>query len=312
MILLVFLLISWISKDDFFTHRNISDLLLMQMTPVGIMSMGMLMVVISGGIDLSVGAVLAMSSVLLTSFTLTMPVSIALMLTIIIGLLAGAVTGYLVAGQQMAPFVATLALMTITRGVAYVVSRGSSILLGENGAGLKKFARSELLYLPKPVWIMLLVAAVVWFIVQHTVFGRRVIGIGSSEDSARISGVRVAHYKFLVYCIASGLAAISGILITSQTGVGTPIFGMGAELDVITAVVFGGASLRGGKGSVLNTMLSVCILGILENMMNLMNVPGYPQQIIKGIIIIFAVLVQRGAMPFRMRITRENTEFSRD
>lgn len=292
MMLVIAFIISAVMTEGFLTHRNLFDLLLMQITPVGIMSMGMLMVVLSGGIDLSVGAVLAMSSVLSAYFTLIMPLFLSLVLTIMIALLFGAAAGYLVAGQRMAPFVATLALMTISRGVAYIVSKGSPILLGENGDGLKTYARGRLFSLPNSVWILLVIVMIVWFTLKHTVFGRRVIGIGNNEDSVKISGVRVSVYKFSVYCISSGLAAMTGILTTAQTGVGTPLFGTGAELDVITAVVLGGASLRGGKGSVLNTLLGVCILGMLENMMNLMNVLGYPQQIIKGLIIIVAVLLQ--------------------
>jgi ribose transport system permease protein len=221
-----------------------------------------------------------------------MPLSVALIVTVLMGVVLGAVAGYLVSLQRMAPFVATLALMTIARGFAFIVSKGSPILLGKKGSALKAFAREYFIFIPKPVWVMVVVFGLVFFLLKYTVFGRLVIALGSNEDAVRLSGIQVVWYKFAVYCIAGGFSAIAGIVSTSRTGVGSPILGVGAELDVIAAVVIGGASLSGGKGTALNTLLGVCILGMIGNIMNLMNVPGYPQQVIKGVIIIFAVLLQ--------------------
>ena len=132
----------------------------------------------------------------------------------------------------------------------------------------------------------------VFFILKYTVFGRLIIAIGSNEEAVRLSGIKLKYYKFAVYGMTGGFAALAGIISTSRTGVGSPIIGVGLELDVIAAVVIGGASLSGGKGTALNTLLGVLILGIIGNLMNLQNVPAYPQQVIKGLIIIAAVLMQ--------------------
>ena len=290
-IFIILLVSSSLISDVFFTERNIFNLL-RQIAPIGIISMGMLMVILTGGIDLSVGSVLALASVLSAYFTDSMPLWMSLILTVLVGVLVGAVSGYLVSFQRMAPFVATLALMTISRGAAFIISKGSPILLEENGASLKSFARSYWLHIPQPVLLMLLMFFVIFLILKYTVFGRLVIAIGSNEVSVRLSGIQVPAYKFMVYCIAGGFSALAGIVSTSRTGVGSPIVGVGFELDAIAAVVIGGASLNGGKGTALNTLLGVFILGMIGNIMNLMNVPGYPQQVIKGVIIIFAVLLQ--------------------
>jgi ribose transport system permease protein len=221
-----------------------------------------------------------------------MPLPGALALAVLICVSLGAASGYLVAGRNMAPFVATLALMTISRGLAFIISRGSPII--STSQGLNDFGSAYWLKIPLPVFLMLVVSALVLITLHYTVFGRLVIAIGSNEAAVRLAGIRTAYYKFAVYCIAGGLAALAGIVSTSRTGVGSPIVGMGFELDAIAAVVIGGGSLSGGRGTALNTLLGVFILGMIGNVMNLMNVASYPQQIIKGLIIIAAVLLQEG------------------
>jgi ribose transport system permease protein len=128
---------------------------------------------------------------------------------------------------------------------------------------------------------------------RYNVFGRVIIAIGSNEEAVRLSGIQVSFYKFSVYVISGGLAALAGLITTARTAVGSPVMGMGMELDVIATVVIGGASLSGGKGSAFNTLLGVLILGMIGNIMNLMTIPAYSQQVIKGLIIIFAMLLQR-------------------
>jgi ribose transport system permease protein len=288
----VFLLvISSVISDAFFTERNVFNLL-RQVSGVGIVSMGMLLVILTAGIDLSVGSVLALASVLSAYFLCSMSMPASLVLTVIVGISLGSVSGYLVAVRRVAPFIATLAMMTIARGLAYIVSEGAPILLTESGEGLKEFGTGYLLRVPLPVVLMFAVFVAVYLILKYTVLGRLVIAIGSNETAVTLSGIRVWTYKLLVYGISGGLAAIAGIISTSRTGVGSPIVGAGLELDAIAAVVIGGASLSGGKGTALNTLLGIFILGMIGNIMNLKNVPAYPQQVIKGLIIIFAVLLQ--------------------
>ena len=292
LICLIMIIISSMVSDVFFTSTNITNLL-RQVSGIGILSLGMLLVILTGGIDLAVGSMVAMTSVLCGIFVLRLPLPLAIALTIIAGMLAGSVSGYLVSMHRIAPFIATLALMTIARGLGFILSKGSPIILGDSGEALTSFGSGYFLGVPGPVLLMFLVFAVVAIVLRYTVFGRLTIAIGSNEESVRLSGIRIWYYKWMVYIISGGLAALAGIISTSRTGVGSPIIGVGLELDVIAAVVIGGASLNGGRGNALNTLLGVLILGMIGNIMNLMNIPAYPQQVIKGGIIIAAVLLQR-------------------
>lgn len=291
-ILIIMLVISSLVSDVFFTATNLANLL-RQVSGIGILSLGMLLVILTGGIDLSVGSMVAMTSVLCGMFILNMPLPLAILATVACGMLAGSVSGYLVSVHRIAPFIATLALMTVSRGLGFMFSKGTPIILGEKGAGLTSFGGGYFLGIPLPVLLMLLVFALVAVMLRYTVFGRLVIAVGSNEEAVRLSGIRIRNYKWMVYTVSGGFAALAGIISTSRTGVGSPIIGVGLELDVIAAVVIGGASLNGGKGNAVNTILGVLILGMIGNIMNLLNIPAYPQQVIKGIIIIAAVLLQR-------------------
>jgi ribose transport system permease protein len=290
-IFLIMVIISSTISDVFFTHTNISNLL-RQVSGIGIISMGMLLVILTGGIDLSVGSIVALTSVLCGSFLLYMPVAIALICSVIAGVAIGSFSGYLISVHRIAPFIATLALMTISRGLGFIISKGSPIILNTSGSALINFGSGYLLGIPYPVFLMFIVFILVFIILKYTVFGRIIIAIGSNEEAVRLSGIKLKYYKFMVYCITGGFAAIAGIISTSRTGVGSPIIGVGLELDVIAAVVIGGANLSGGKGSAVNTLLGVLILGMIGNIMNLQDIPAYPQQVIKGLIIIVAVLLQ--------------------
>jgi ribose transport system permease protein len=255
--------------------------------------MGMLLVILTGGIDLSVGSIVAMVGVLCSLFTQTMPLYLAITVSLICGLLTGSISGYLVSVQKMAPFIATLALMSIIRGLGFIVSKGAPILVSENASALTDFGSGNSLGIPNPSLILLLIFAITSVLLKYNVFGRIIIAIGSNEEAVRLSGIKVNAFKFSVYAIAGFLSGVAGILTTARTAVGSPVMGSGMELDVIATVVIGGASLSGGKGSAINTLLGVLILGMIGNIMNLINIPAYSQQVIKGLIIIFAVLLQR-------------------
>lgn len=278
-------------SDVFFTRNNIFNLL-RQVAALAGMGLGMLLVILTGGIDLSVGSIAALSSVVAGYFLPIVGLWPALLIAVVAGCLCGAVSGYLVAARSMAPFVATLAMMTIARGLAFIFSKGSPIIIED--PRLNNFGSAYWLGIPTPVFVMVINFAIVAFVLRYTVFGRMVTAIGSNESAVRLAGIRTGWYKFAVYCISGVFCAIAGVIITSRTGVGSPIIATGAELDAIAAVVIGGASLSGGKGTAFQTLLGVLTLGIIGNIMNLMNVPGYPQQVVKGVIIICAVLLQRG------------------
>lgn len=292
LIFIIMIVVSTLLSDVFFSQLNLSNLL-RQAAGVGIISMGMLLVIIIGGIDLSVGSVLALSGVLLAIFSQSMPLPVALLLAIASGIAVGLTSGFLSAYGRLAPFITTLALMTIARGLAFMFSKGSPIMLGEDASGLMAFGNGFVLGIPFPVLVFLLISLVVFIILRYNIIGRIIIAIGSNEEAVRLSGIKFNKYKLLVYAFSGAMAALSGIIATSRTGIGSPVIGNGMELDAIAAVVVGGASLKGGKGSALNTFLGVLILGMIGNIMNLKDVPAYPQQVIKGVIIVLAVLLQR-------------------
>jgi ribose transport system permease protein len=291
-IFLVMLVISAIVSDVFFTANNLFNLV-RQVTPVGIISMGMLLVILTGGIDLSVGSIVAMVGVLCALFTQSMPLSLVIIASLVCGLLVGSVSGYLVSIHKLAPFIATLAIMSIVRGLGFIISKGAPVLVNENASALTDFGSGNSLGIPNPALILFLVFVITAVLLKYNIFGRIIIAIGSNEEAVRLSGIKVSAYKFSVYAIAGGLSAVAGIITTARTAVGSPVMGVGMELDVIAAVVIGGARLSGGKGTAINTLLGVMILGMIGNIMNLINIPAYSQQVIKGLIIIFAVLLQR-------------------
>jgi ribose/xylose/arabinose/galactoside ABC-type transport system permease subunit len=299
--LLIFIAASAFS-DTFLTARNQANVL-RQTAPIAISSMGMLLVILTGGIDLSVGSVSALGCVLTADFICNhnLPIPVAILLTVASGCLLGGVSGYLISVHRMPPFVVTLGMMTIARGLALIISEGHPIYLGDKGAALTDFGQNNLWGIPNQVLLALGVFLVTVFILKLTAFGRLVKAIGSNQEAVRLSGIRVGWYVFGVYVISGGLSALAGMVEAARSGVGSPVVGIGMELDVIAAVVIGGANLMGGRGTALNTIIGVLVLGIISNFMNLQNVPGYHQNVVKGVIILLAVLLQTG---FRGRSQR--------
>lgn len=292
-IFVLLVIFSALISDVFFTSVNLSNLL-KQVSGIGIISIGMLLVILTGGIDLSVGSMVALLAVTFAILVNTVILPVAILLTIMIGFGLGSIAGYLVAFQKMAPFIATLALMTVARGLGFIYSKGSPITFNTTGGDfMSNFANNATLGIPNIaiVFFMIVIAAII--VLKYNVFGRLIIAMGSNEEASRLSGIKVNKYKFLVYAISGALAATAAIIVASRTNLGSPNMGMAWELDAIAAVVIGGASLNGGRGTALNTLMGVLILGLISNILNLLNVPSYPQQVVKGAIIIFAVLLQR-------------------
>lgn len=280
-------------SDVFFTSVNLSNLL-KQVSGIGIISIGMLIVILTGGIDLSVGSMVALLAVTFAILVNTVVLPLAIIFTIIIGFGLGSIAGYLVAFQKMAPFIATLALMTVARGLGFIYSKGSPITFKTAGGEfMSDFANNATLGIPNIAIVFFLIVIAAMVMLRYHVFGRLIIAMGSNEEASRLSGIKVNKYKFLVYAISGALAATAAIIVASRTNLGSPNMGMAWELDAIAAVVIGGASLNGGKGTAINTLMGVLILGLIGNILNLLNVPSYPQQVVKGGIIIFAVLLQR-------------------
>lgn len=292
-ILVVLVIAASFVSSDFLSVPNLANIS-RQVAGVGIMSVGMLLVVLTGGIDLSVGSVAALGSVLCALLIPEHGLWFALLATLLTGALCGFVSGALVAWLRLTPFVVTLAMMTVARGIALIVSNGSPILVDDPGQALLDFGRHSYLGIPGPTLVMLLVFIGGGIALNRLRAGRVVRAIGSNEEAVRLSGVPVARHVLGTYVASGVLAAMAGIISTSRAGVGAPTVGVGDELTVIAAVVIGGASLAGGKGGALNTLMGVLILGVIGNIMNLASVPGYHQQVVMGVIIVAAVLSQRG------------------
>ena len=288
-VFVIMLIIAGFLSDRFYTEGNITNVL-RQSVPLGLATLGMLYVIITGGIDLSVGSIMALVSVVVALLIPEFGLYTALLGGAVAATFAGVLSGILVTSFNIAPFIATLAMMTIARGVALIISKGQPVFIDD--PALIDFGTGYLFGIPLPVYVLVAFAIIAHFIYKHTVFGRLVVSIGSNETATRFAGIRVNYFKLSVYAISGLACGLAGILAASRTGVGSPVLAIGFELDVIAAVVVGGASLAGGKGTVINTIIGVLILSMISNLMNLMNISGYNQQVIKGGIIIAAVMLE--------------------
>lgn len=291
--LLVFMIVVSFISPSFFTVDNFMNIL-RQSSVNAIIAVGMTFVILTSGIDLSVGSVLALTGALAaTMLGLDFNILLTVTLTLGAGALLGCLSGWIISKGNVQPFIATLATMTMLRGATMVFTEGRPIS-AFGGAGSDAFAAFGTGYLfgiPAPVYIMALVFAVAWFVLQHTRFGRYVYALGGNESATRLSGINVDRIKLAVYGISGAMSALAAIIVTSRLASAQPTAGTGYELDAIAAVVLGGTSLTGGKGRIMGTLVGVLIIGILNNALNLLNVSSYYQLIVKAIVILLAVLV---------------------
>lgn len=278
-------------RPYFLTGANFK-IIFIQTVIVAIGALGMTMIIISGGIDLSVGSVVALTSVvgatlLVKNFS---PLAAAL-LTIFAGGLVGAANGGIIAGFRMMPFIVTLGMMGIARGAAKWLAN-SQIVNAPDGPINTLMAQNDpehFFPLPPGVWIAIGLACVMSLVMRRTVFGRYVFAMGSNESAARLCGIRVQWQKVWIYSIAGLFFGVSGLMQLSRLTQGDPTIAIGLELDIIAAVVIGGASLNGGMGSILGSMIGALIMAVLRNGSNQMGLPTYMQEILIGLIIILAV-----------------------
>jgi len=276
------------TADRFLTVPNLLNVL-RQVAIVGILAFGQTFVILTAGIDLSVGAILGLTVVLLAGLLETQSLWVAIPLGLLAASAAGFVNGIGVTYGRLPAFIMTLGSLSFIRGLAFIYTGGTPVpIINE---AFYYIGNGYLLGIPIPALIMLATLLVSAFILKRTPFGRCVYGIGSNADAARLSGVPVGRYTLLVYTISGLCAGIAGLMYASQLSVGTPIAGQGYELDAIAAVVVGGTSLFGGKGSVFGTFIGTLIIGILANVLNLSGVDPFVQQLFKGALIIVAVLI---------------------
>ncbi len=289
-IFLVFIL--WFISPAFLTPANLLNVL-RQISINGILAVGMTFVIISGGIDLSVGSILALASVISCSLARvdSPPLLVALAAGVLTGLACGMVNGWIISRWKVAPFIVTLAMMTAARGLTLVYSSGRPIV-GLNEA-FKKIGGGYLLGIPTPIYILLFTVIAGFFLLHYTAFGRHVYAVGGNEEAARLSGLQIRRIKLAVYALSGAAASLAGMVLSSRIMAGSPSVGQGYELDAIAAVVIGGTSLSGGTGTLFGTVAGALIIGVMNNGLDLLNVSSYYQQIIKGVIIVAAVLLER-------------------
>ena len=257
---------------------------------VGIVSIGMTFVILNRGIDLSVGSILGLSAALAASFA---PYGIALVLVIcsLLGAALGLVNGLLITGLRLQPFIATLSMLIFVRGLVYIYTSGSIIVVQNPSETFTFLGSGRLGPVPVPVILFVVVWAVSAYVLNRTVYGREIYAVGANEEAARLSGIDVRRNRVLVYCISGFLAALAGVVLVSRLTAGEPNAGTLFELDGIAATLIGGTPFDGGIGGVNGTIAGVLILAFLGNILNLTNVSPYTQMLLKGVIIVLAVVV---------------------
>jgi ribose/xylose/arabinose/galactoside ABC-type transport system permease subunit len=286
----ILLIIAATMTDVFFTQRNLSNLF-RQIVTNGLLSFGMLIVILSGGIDLSIGPIVALTGIMAAGLQTYMWFPYAIFIALLVGMTVGAANGFLVARFKLQPFIVTLATMGAIRGIVYVYSETPKVptdpafrsLLGGGFIGP----------VPIPALIMIGFLPLVWLFLNRTTMGRAIVAIGGNEEAVRLAGINVKGHLILAYIISGFFAGMAGVLLASRLGIAQPSVGAGYELDAIAAVVIGGGILGGGGGGAIGTMGGVLALGLIDNLLNLFNVQSYYQQILKGLIILFAVLARR-------------------
>lgn len=254
-----------------------------------LIAVGMTFVILAGGIDLSVGSTVALVSILTGEFmvNLSLPPVAAVLLALLCGVAVGLVNGLLVATTAIPAFVVTLGMLAVARGLALGITKGQTI--SGMPAGFLELGQGSAFGVPIPVWIAVVVAIVAHLVLARTRFGRNVYFIGSNEQAAELSGIHVRRTKILIFAIAAGLAALEAVIETSRLSVGQPSAGNGYELVAIGAVVIGGASLFGGEGTILGTVLGTLLLALIQNGLILLGISAYWQQVFSGVIIVAAV-----------------------
>lgn len=288
MLAVLVVLMSFTSKE-FLTVHNLTNVV-RQVSIFAIIGTGMTFVIITAGIDLSVGSLLALTScVAMTVIDETGIDYLGVLVGLVIGALAGAANGVVIARFKVPPFIATLAGLTVYRGASLVVTHGLPIIKLE---GSFRFIGSGMIGgIPVPVIIMIIVVAVMQIVLSRTAFGAYVYAVGGNEEAARLSGIKVGWVKFWSYVLCGFLAGLSGMILMARLSSAQPAVGEGFELDAIAAVVLGGTSLMGGRGAVWSTLIGALVIGILNNGMNLMGVHTHYQLVAKGFLIVLAVLL---------------------
>lgn len=291
LVLLVLCVLLAFLSPTFITSANLINIL-QQITVNGVLAVGISVVIFTGGIDISVGSILALVGVTMGKMMIEGGIHpvLAVLTGIIVGVACGTLNGILIAKCNLQPMIATLGMMSIARGAALTLANGKTITGYSQGFRWIGSGTIPGTRIPVQIIFMLILYLIIFYVMKYRKFGRYIYAIGGNEEATRLSGINVGIYKMLAYSISGLTCALSAIVLVSKLNSAQPIAGEGYEMDAIASAVIGGASLTGGFGSVWGTLLGAIIIGVIRNGLNLLNVSAYLQQLILGIIIIVAVL----------------------
>ncbi|MBA2621720.1 MAG: ABC transporter permease [Acidobacteria bacterium] len=287
--LIIVCIAGFVRYEAFLTPENLLNVV-RQNSMLGLVALGMTFVILTGGIDLSVGALLAVAGVIAANLAdrgLIIALTAAVVATTILGL----INGLVIAKARIQPFIVTLAMMIAARGLALAATGEQTVRIASED--FTWLGRGSVGFLPVPILILIIGFALGWLILNQTRFGRNVFAVGDNDEAARLMGLNVSRVTIIVYAISGALAGLAGVLLASRLGAGQPVAGTGYELDAIAAVVIGGTLLTGGQGSVISTLVGVLLLGVIFNLFNLEGTisPWY-QLVLRGVILLFVVVAQ--------------------
>jgi inositol transport system permease protein len=293
-------LLTIMTRGTFLQAQNLINVV-RQMSVIAMLAIGLTVVIISTGIDLSVGSIVALSAVVATSLAqapgatnqmypgLNVPILVPIAAGLAVGAAAGFVNGFLIARFSIAPFIATLGMMTAARGLALIYSDGRPI--SKLTPEFNFLGQGAIVGIPVPIFLLAVVVIGSHLLLNNTRFGRHVYALGGNEQAARVSGINLTRVKIGIYTFSGLLAGLGGMVLAGRIGSGNPQLGTGAELDAITAAVIGGTSFSGGIGTVWGTIVGALIIGVLNNGLDLLNVSPFMQQVVKGVIIVVAIII---------------------
>ena len=273
-------------SPDFRTVNNFLSLL-RQSAINGLIAFGMTCVILTGGIDLSVGSVLALTSIICAhTIKIGLPAPLSMLIALIFGIILGTISGLMVTKSRLQPFIATLITMTGYRGFTMILSGGKPISRLGNNLLLNQIGKGSFLGIPIPVWILIIFFAIFLFVLKKTVLGRQIYATGSNAKAAELAGININNIKLIVY-------SLSGLILVSRLGSAQPTLGSGYELDAIAAVALGGTSMTGGRGKITGTLIGILIIAVLNNGLNIIGVSSYYQDVVKALVIFLAVISDR-------------------
>lgn len=291
-VMAVMCIVMYIISPPFRTASNLLSVA-KNFSAYAIAGIGVTLVIITGGIDLSIGSIFGFSGVIATMgmVNFNLPVFPAVLLGLIVGTLLGLINGLFIVKMHLPPFIATLGMLSIARSMCYIITEGYPVV----GVlpGFLFLGQGSILKVPTPIWLMAIIAIIFSIFLNKTITGRRIYALGGNEEATKISGINTDRLKIMVYAVGGCMYAFAGIITASKLGIGQPTAGNGYELDAIAAVVIGGASLTGGVGTVAGTVIGAAIMGILRNALVLLSIKSHWQQFVIGLVIIIAVILDQ-------------------